>query len=171
MFNKILATRNEISSTVLRVALGLVIFPHGAQKILGWFGGHGFAGTMHFFTDTMGIPYIFALMAILAESVGSIGLIAGFLTRICAFGVGVTIAVAAIMVHLKNGFFMNWFGTQAGEGYEYHLLVIGMALTLMIVGGGAWSLDAIIAKKSNKILQQAVANKLSHPENIFPITN
>lgn len=147
MLNKILATKDDVSSTVLRVALGLVIFPHGAQKMLGWFGGHGFAGTMHFFTDTMGIPYIFALMAVLAESVGSIGLIAGFFTRICAFGVGVTIAVAAIMVHLKNGFFMNWFGSQAGEGYEYHLLVIGMALALIIAGGGHWSLDSIITKK------------------------
>jgi putative oxidoreductase len=147
MLNKILATRDDFSSTVLRIALGVVILPHGAQKMLGWFGGHGFAGTMHFFTETMGIPYIFALMAILAESVGSIGLLVGFFTRICAFGVGVTIAVAAIMVHLKNGFFMNWFGSQAGEGYEYHLLVIGMALALMIAGGGAWSIDSILSKK------------------------
>jgi len=147
MLNRLLATRDDYSSTVLRVALGLVMLPHGAQKMLGLFGGYGFAGTMHFFTDTMGIPYIFALMAILAESIGSIGLIAGFFTRICAFGVGVTIAVAAIMVHLKNGFFMNWFGTQVGEGYEYHLLAIGMALTLVIAGGGSWSFDSIISKK------------------------
>ena len=76
------------------------MLPHGAQKMLGWFGGCGFVGTMHFFTGTMGIPYIFALMAVLAGSIGAIGLIAGFFTRICAFGVGVTIAVAAIMVQL-----------------------------------------------------------------------
>ena len=100
MLNRLLATRDDFSSTILRVALGLVMLPHGAQKMLGLFGGYGFAGTMHFFTDTMGIPYIFALMAVLAGSIGAIGLIAGFFTRICAFGVGVTIAVAAIMVQL-----------------------------------------------------------------------
>lgn len=148
MLNRILATKHNFSSTVLRVALGLVMLPHGAQKMLGWFGGHGFTGTMHFFTDTMGIPYVFALMAVLAESVGSVGLIAGFFTRICAFGIGVTIAVAALMVHVKNGFFMNWFGTQAGEGFEYHLLVIGMALTLLIAGGGRWSFDSMLSKNS-----------------------
>ena len=142
-------TQDVFSGTVLRLFLGMVMFPHGAQKLLGWFGGHGFTGTMHFFTVTMGIPYVFALLAILAESVGSIGLILGLFTRICAFGIGVTIVVAVLMVHLKNGFFMNWFGTQAGEGYEYHLLVLGMALTLMFTGGGRWSLDSIISRKKD----------------------
>jgi len=148
MLNTILTTKEDLSGTILRLFLGLVMFPHGAQKLLGWFGGHGFTGTMNFFTDTMGIPYIFALMAVLAESLGSVGLILGFFTRVCAFGIGVTIGVAALMVHVQNGFFMNWFGTQAGEGYEYHLLVVGMALALLVTGGGRWSLDALIAKKS-----------------------
>ena len=147
MLHKILATKNDYSSTVLRIALGLVMFPHGAQKLLGWFGGHGFMGTMHFFTDTMGIPYVFALMAVLAESIGSVGLIVGFCTRVCAFGIGTTIAVAALMVHVQNGFFMNWFGTQAGEGFEYHILAIGMALSLLISGGGRWSIDSILSKE------------------------
>lgn len=147
MLTKILQTQDVFSTTVLRLTLGLVMFPHGAQKLLGWFGGYGFAGTMHFFTDTMGIPYIFAIMAILAESVGSVGLILGVFTRICAFGVGVTITVAALMVHVQNGFFMNWFGNKAGEGYEYHILVVGMALTLLIAGGGRWSLDSALVKK------------------------
>lgn len=148
MLNTILTTKEDLSGTILRLFLGLVMFPHGAQKLLGWFGGHGFTGTMNFFTDTMGIPYIFALMAVLAESLGSVGLILGFFTRVCAFGIGVTIGVAALMVHVQNGFFMNWFGTQAGEGYEYHLLVVGMALALLVTGGGRWSLDAIIAKNT-----------------------
>jgi len=148
MLNTILDTKNEISTTILRVALGLVMFPHGMQKLFGWFGGFGFSGTMHFFTDTMGIPWILALMAVLAESLGSIGLITGLFTRISAFGVGVSIAVGALMVHLPNGFFMNWFGKQAGEGYEYHILVVGMALALMLTGGGRWSLDRLILNKN-----------------------
>lgn len=145
----ILKTQDVLSSTLIRLFLGLVMFPHGAQKLLGWFGGYGFTGTTHFFTHTMGIPYVFAVLAILAESVGSVGLILGLFTRICAFGVGVTIVVAALMVHSKIGFFMNWFGTQAGEGYEYHLLVSGMALTLMLTGGGRWSLDSMISQKKD----------------------
>jgi putative oxidoreductase len=148
MLNKILDTKNELSTTILRVALGLVMFPHGMQKLFGLFGGFGFSGTMHFFTDTMGIPWIFALMAVLAESLGSIGLITGLFTRVSAFGVGVTIAVGALMVHLPNGFFMNWFGKQAGEGYEYHILVVGMALTLILTGGGRWSLDRLILNRN-----------------------
>lgn len=147
MLSKILTTRDDFSVMILRLFLGGVMFPHGAQKLLGWFGGHGFTGTMQFFTHTMGIPYVFALMAVLAESVGSLGLIAGFFTRICAFGIGVNMVVAVLMVHVKNGFFMNWFGTKTGEGCEYHLLVIGMALALILAGGGRWSLDSLISRK------------------------
>ena len=146
MLHNILRTHDDVSATILRVTLGMVMLPHGAQKVLGWFGGHGFTGTMHFFTDTMGIPYVFALMAVLAESLGAIGLIAGFCTRLCAFGVGTTMAVAALMVHVHNGFFMNWFGTQAGEGFEYHILAVGMALALLVAGGGRWSIDAALAR-------------------------
>ena len=146
MLHNILRTHDDVSATILRVTLGMVMLPHGAQKVLGWFGGHGFTGTMHFFTDTMGIPYVFALMAVLAESLGAIGLIAGFFTRLCAFGVGTTMAVAALMVHVHNGFFMNWFGTQAGEGFEYHILAVGMALAILVTGGGRWSIDAALAR-------------------------
>ncbi|MGD9949751.1 MAG: DoxX family protein [Desulfobulbus sp.] len=147
MLRKIFTTRNDFFLTVLRVALGLVVLPHGAQKVLGLFGGFGFTGTMHFFTESMGIPYILGLMAVLTESLGSIGLITGFLTRISAFGIGTTMVVAALMVHVQNGFFMNWFGTQAGEGFEYHILAVGMALSLMIAGGGRWSVDAMLMKR------------------------
>lgn len=147
MLNKILATKDDFSTTILRVILGIVILPHGAQKMLGWFGGYGFNGTMHHFTDNMGIPYVFALLAVLAESFGALGLIAGLFTRVAAFGIGATIGVAAFMAHVKYGFFMNWFGKQAGEGFEYHLLVVGMALALVIVGGGRWSLDRLFVNK------------------------
>ena len=147
MLHRILDTNNELSTTILRIALGGVMFPHGMQKVFGWFGGFGFTGTMHFFTVSLGIPYVLGLMAILAEALGSIGLITGLFTRVCALAIGIDITVAALMVHLPNGFFMNWFGKQAGEGYEYHILVLGMALTLLLTGGGRFSLDSLILKK------------------------
>ena len=127
--------------------LGIVFFPHGMQKLLGWFGGYGFEGTMGFFTGELGIPAFFAFLAIIAEGLGSLGLIAGLFTRVAAFGISVTIAVAAYMMHIQNGFFMNWLGNQKGEGYEYHLLVIAIGLALIIKGGGRWSVDRAIAAK------------------------
>nr|WP_320012757.1 DoxX family protein [uncultured Desulfobulbus sp.] len=105
MLKKMFATRNDVALTVLRLALAVVVLPHGAQKVLGVFGGAGFNGTMQFFTVTMGIPYLLGLMAVLAESLGSLGLLFGFMTRLSAFGVGVTMVVAALMVHVQNGFF------------------------------------------------------------------
>jgi putative oxidoreductase len=130
---------------VLRLTLAVVMFPHGAQNLLGWFGGHGFRGTMAFFTKS-GIPAPLAFLAIMAEFLGPIGLALGLLTRVAALGLGVVMLVAALTVHGKHGFFMNWYGTQPGEGYEYHLLALGIALALVIGGGGAWSVDALIAR-------------------------
>lgn len=144
---RLLTTRNELAPLILRLTLGLVILPHGLQKTLGLFGGYGFGGTMGFFTGTLHIPAFFAFLAILAESAGALALILGLYTRMAAFGIGVTIAVAALMAHVGNGFFMNWSGKQAGEGIEYHLLVVGLALALMITGGGRASADALIARK------------------------
>ena len=144
MLSKLFRTDGGWSLFLLRIFLGIVIFPHGAQKIFGWFGGHGFAGTMATFTDRMHIPWIFALLAILAESLGSWALIIGFLTRIAAFGILCNMIVAVLLVHTPNGFFMNWGGKQKGEGFEYHLLAMGMCLALMIAGGGKWSVDRAI---------------------------
>ena len=146
MLSKLFQTGEGWSLLILRVFLGIVIFPHGAQKIFGWFGGYGFAGTMANFTDRMHIPWFFALLAILAESLGSWGLIVGFLTRIAAFGVLCNMMVAILLVHLPNGFFMNWAGKQKGEGFEYHLLAIGICIALMIAGGGKWSVDRAISR-------------------------
>jgi putative oxidoreductase len=145
MWKKLFQTNDDVAALVLRLMLGIVFFPHGMQKLLGWFGGHGFEGTMGFFTGKLGIPALFAFLAIIAESLGAIGLIVGLGTRIAAFGISITIAVAAMMLHVQNGFFMNWFGSQTGEGIEYHLLVIGMGVALMIAGGGKWSLDRALA--------------------------
>lgn len=131
---------------MLRVTLGLVMFPHGAQKLLGWYGGFGFSGTMGMFTQKMGIPAVLAFLVIMAESFGSVCLIVGFLTRVAAFCIFCIMVVAIAMVHWQNGFFMNWSGKQPGEGFEYHLLAIGIALVLMIYGGGKGSIDQGIAR-------------------------
>jgi len=138
-------TNDSTVPLIARFTLGLVMFPHGAQKALGWFGGHGFSGTMNFFTGTMHIPAALAFLAIAAEFAGSLGLIAGLLSRVAAFGIATVMAVAILTVHGANGFFMNWAGNQKGEGFEYHLLALGLALIVLIHGAGKASLDALIA--------------------------
>lgn len=133
----------DVLTLIFRVGLGLVIFPHGAQKLLGWYGGYGYKGTMGYFSS-IGIPYIFGMLAIVAEFFGSLGLIFGFLTRISAFGIFFVMLVAALKVHIPHGFLMNWFGNKQGEGYEFHILAASIALGLVILGGGAFSLDEVI---------------------------
>lgn len=147
MIKKLFQTDKDIATSILRVLLGIVFFPHGAQKVFGWFGGGGFSGTMTSFTEHLGIPAFFAFLAILAESLGSVALITGALTRIAAFGITCNMVVAVYMLHFKHGFFMNWFGKQQGEGFEYHILVIAITIALMIRGGGRWSVDGAIAGK------------------------
>jgi putative oxidoreductase len=121
------------------------MFPHGAQKVLGWFGGQGLSATMDAFTQQMHIPAPLAVLAIAAEFLGSIGLIVGCLSRVAALGIATNMVVAILTVHKANGFFMNWYGNQKGEGFEYHLLAIGLALIVIIYGAGVASLDAIIS--------------------------
>lgn len=140
-------TDDGLAGFILRVTLGLVMFPHGAQKLLGWFGGFGFDGTMGFFTQKMGLPWIIAFLIIIGESFGSLGLLAGFLTRFASASLAVIMLGAITMVHLPHGFFMNWGGQQQGEGYEYHLLVIGIAAALLVTGGGRWSADRVVAER------------------------
>ena len=143
-------TNNSFAPLLARLTLGLVMFPHGAQKALGWFGGYGFSGTMNFFTQQMHIPAPLAFLAIAAEFAGSIGLILGCFSRVAAFGIATNMVVAILTVHEANGFFMNWFGAQKGEGYEYHLLAIGLALIVIIYGAGKFSLDALFSRASSK---------------------
>ena len=139
-------TNDNFSYWVPRVILGCVMFPHGAQKLFGWFGGFGFTNTMTYFTQTAGLPWIIAFLIIMGESLGSLGLIVGFFTRLSALGLICIMVGAITTVHIPNGFFMNWFGKQAGEGFEYHLLVIGMSIPLLISGGGKYSVDGLINK-------------------------
>src|SRR5712671_4171037 len=139
MFRKLITTNDDPATLILRLVLGVVFFAHGAQKMLGWFGGPGFSGTMGLFTGYLHIPAPFAFLAIAAEFFGGLGLILGFLTRIAAFGIAMNMIVAIAMVHSTFGFFMNWTGTQKGEGFEYHLLALAITAFLMIHGAGAFS--------------------------------
>ena len=141
MLRKLMATQPRVSLLALRLLLCGVMFPHAAQKLFGWWGGYGLHATINGFTTHMGIPLVFAWLAVAAELLGSLGLIVGLLTRVAALGIGVVMVVAVVMVHGANGFFMNWAGNQKGEGFEYHLLAIAAALALMIDGGGVASLD------------------------------
>ncbi len=142
---RLLSTSNDVSLTVLRLVLGVVFFAHGAQKLLGWFGGYGFHGTMGFF-EHLGMPAPVAFLIICTEFFGGLGLIVGLLTRIAALGIGVEMIGAIFLVHLPNGFFMNWYGTQKGEGFEYHLLAIAMAATLLLRGAGKFSADHALSE-------------------------
>lgn len=142
-----LRTDESTRNLWLRLVLAGVIAPHGAQKLLGMFGGYGFSGTMAFFTGKLGLPAPIAFLVIFIESFGALALAAGLLTRAAAAGLIAVMAGAVVMAHAPYGFFMNWFGNQAGEGFEYHLLVIAMAGVLVATGAGRASVDAWLARR------------------------
>lgn len=144
---KIFRTFPGWAPVILRLALATTMFPHGAQKVFGWFGGNGWAGTLQFFTDTLGIPYPLAVLAILTEFFAPICLLLGLAVRPAAFALAILISTAAVMVHLQYGFFMNWTGEQAGEGFEYHILVAGGCLALVFLGAGRLALDPLVHRR------------------------
>lgn len=143
----LLTTNPKIGFSIARLTLGLVIFPHGAQKLLGLFGGYGYSATIDFFTTQMGLPGIIAFSIIMIEFFGSISLILGFVSRFWALSLAGMFLGIIYTTQLEHGFFMNWFGNQAGEGFEYSLLIIGLALSIVINGSGKWSIDKLISKK------------------------
>ena len=147
LLHRLIATDRSPASFVLRLTLALVMFPHGAQKVFGWFGGDGFSGTLGFFTGTLGVPALFAILVFAAELLGPIGLAIGAFSRVAAAGLIAVMTGAIFMAHLPNGFFMNWTGAQPGEGFEYHLLVIGMSIALIVAGSGRWSFDRWLVSK------------------------
>jgi putative oxidoreductase len=151
VLDRLLSTDRSRTLLVQRLALGLIMFPHGAQKLLGWFGGYGYAGTMGFFTETMHLPAPLAFLVIVAESIGAIGLVLGAGTRIAALGIVAVMLGAIFTSHIHIGFFMNWFGGQPGEGFEFHLLVLALALPLVVRGAGALSLDAVAAERLRSV--------------------
>jgi len=146
MLEKFLSTEPSALLTVARVGLGFVMLPHGAQKLLGWFGGYGFSQTVGFFSS-VGIPTVIGTLIVLAESFGALALILGFGTRLSALGITITMIGAAIFQR-QHGFFMNWFGQQKGEGFEYHILAIALGLILVIGGGGLLSIDGLLSRRS-----------------------
>jgi putative oxidoreductase len=146
--HSLLKTDDNLAPLIARVVLGFVIFPHGAQKALGWFGGYGFSGTINFFATQWHISAPLAFLAIAAEFVGPLGLVTGFLARVAAFGIAVNMIVAIAVVHAPYGFFMNWFGNQKGEGFEYHLLALALAAIVILQGAGKCSLDRLLTRQA-----------------------
>jgi putative oxidoreductase len=142
---RLLKTDPHWMGPVMRVLLGTVMLAHGSQKLLGWFGGAGFSKSIAMFDAQLGIPAAITFLVIVCEFFGGLGLLAGFLTRVCAASFGLVMVGAIVLVHAANGFFMNWFGQQAGEGYEYHLLALAACAGLALAGGGRGSLDALLA--------------------------
>jgi putative oxidoreductase len=154
---KILATNpDNVTALVARLAVGIVIFPHGAQKLFGWFGGYGFSGTMGFLTDTVHLPFVLAIMVILIESICALFVLAGFFTRVAVLGITVQFLYIMFRMHWKNGFFMNWTGAQKGEGIEFFLLLLALSVVLLITGGGKASIDAAITKGLNRNERESV---------------
>lgn len=145
MLSSIFRTSDDIGAFIARITLGIVILPHGLQKLLGLFGGAGYSATVEYFVSS-GIPAFVAILLIVGESFGAIGLIVGFLSRLAALGITIIMLGAIVTVHLQNGFFMNWGGTAAGEGFEFHLLAVGLGLIVLFKGGGVWSVDRAIAR-------------------------
>lgn len=141
------ATSDDGGALLARLALALVFFPHGAQKVLGWFGGYGFSGTLAFMTGTLGIPTPLAVVAILTELLAPLALLVGAGSRLAAAGIAAIMVVATLTVHLPHGFFMNWSGAQQGEGFEYHLLALALALVVVVRGGGRWAVDQAAARR------------------------
>ena len=142
MLKRLVATSDDVLPLIARLTIAIAIFPHGAQKLLGWFGGKGWSGTMHFFTE-WGFPAALVVLLILTESIGMILLALGFLGRIWAAGAGVVMIVAVWKAHTRH-FFMNWYAQPRGEGFEYHLLVFGLIAIVLIGGSGRWSVDRLL---------------------------
>jgi putative oxidoreductase len=141
-------TESSWVPALARVALGVVMLPHGLQKSLGWFGGYGFTNTMQWFTGTLHVPWIFGFAAIVAETIGALALITGFATRIAAAGTGAVFVTAIAMVHAQHGFFMNWSGAQKGEGLEYFILGLTLVAIVLIKGAGSVSVDRLLSNRT-----------------------
>ncbi len=159
MFRKFLSTDNDPAALVMRLTLAVVFFAHGAQKVLGWWGGYGATATIQGFSK-MGLPPVITVLVMVAELGGSLLLILGFLTRLGALGIGCVMAAALLMVHSKVGFFMNWAGTQKGEGFEYHLLALGLCIAVLIKGGGALSVDRALSRDDGGAVAMPAAPRM-----------
>ena len=138
---------SDITLLLTRIFVGGIVFAHGAQKVFGWFAGYGFHATTDYFVETIGLPYVIAVLIILAESIGMIVLALGLFSRILSASVILIMLGAIFTEHGQFGFFMNWSGSQAGEGFEFHLAIIALATVIMLQGAGFYSLDSYLLRK------------------------
>lgn len=146
MIQRLAVTEPQLSPLILRIIFAIVLWPHGAQKLLGWFGGYGFTPTMHHLTTEAGLPSLIAFLVIFLEFFGSLFILLGLFTRPVAIAQIILFIGMIVTAHVQFGFFMNWFGAQKGEGFEYHLLAMGLLVSLIITGAGKASLDGGIGK-------------------------
>jgi len=158
MIGSLTGTHADWIVGIARVVLGIIFFAHGAQKMLGWFGGTGLASTMRTFTEHLHLPSTLAFLVIAGEFFSGIGLIAGLFSRVAALFIVLTMVGAIATVHFRFGLFMDWFGSQKGHGIEYHLLAIALALVVVVKGGGAFSLDGLVHQHVSR-LEQPVADR------------
>src|SRR5579864_2356371 len=144
MIESLTGTHADWVVGIARILLGIIFFGHGAQKMLGWYGGPGLANSMRAFTEHLHLPPALAFLVIAGELFSGIGLIVGLFTRIAGLVIALTMAGAIATVHFRFGLFLNWFGTKEGHGIEYHLLTIALALVVVVQGAGAFSLDQLL---------------------------
>jgi putative oxidoreductase len=143
----------DYASLVLRIFLAAVLWPHGAQKLLGWFDGLGFSNSMSYFTGTVGLPWFLGLIVIIIEFFGPIAVLAGWATRVWSLLIAVVMTGVIVSV-MHEHFFMNWFGTNKTEGAEFFLLAIGIATSLVVLGSGRISLEEIKNQKVKKVSRE-----------------
>jgi len=158
MIESLTGTHADWIVGIARVVLGIIFFAHGAQKMLGWYGGPGLASTMRTFTEHLHLPSTLAFLVIAGELVSGVGLIIGLFSRIAALFIVLIMVGAIATVHFRFGFFMDWFGSQKGHGIEYHLLAIALALVVVVKGAGAFSLDGLIHQHVSR-LEQSLAGR------------
>ena len=158
MIESLTGTHTDLVVGIARIVLGIIFFAHGAQKMLGWYGGPGLASSMRTFTEHLHLPATLAFLLIAGEFFSGIGLIVGLFSRIAALAIVLTMVGAIATVHFRFGLFLNWFGNQQGHGIEYHLLAIALAMVVVVRGGGAFSLDGLVHQHVSR-LEQSVADR------------
>jgi putative oxidoreductase len=156
MIESLIGTHADWTVGIARIVLGLIFFAHGAQKMLGWYGGPGLAKTMSMFTKHLHLPSAFAFLVIAGECFAGIGLIVGLFSRIAALVIALMMVGAIATVHFRYGHFLNWFGSQEGHGIEYHLLAIALALVVVVKGAGAFSLDRLVHEHVWRLEESAI---------------